>query len=270
MAARSVVPSSEAPAFLARARDLLRATDAITLSDGTRLPIDDAALAARLDGVPAVEEAIAAIDARISAIDRASRPGALTGSNADARLAQILRDRAVAPASPSLLELVAGWIVQRIGDVVGALARAGVSVDFLPYAIAGVGLGAALIVLSIVGRGVRERIRREAVVRGAAGSAAADPATHLRLADAALAAGRLREALHELYLYALTSLTAHEIVRFDPALTDRELLARAAGIAEIGALRSLVTLHERVWFGLKPAQGDDLASARDLARRIAA
>jgi len=270
MAARSVVPASEATGFLARARDLLRATDAITLADGTRLPIDDAALAARLDGVPAVDEALASIDARIAAVDRASRPADLTGPNADARLAQILRDRATAPTQPSLLELVAGWIVERIGDVVRALARAGVSVDFLPYAIAGVGVGTALIVLAILGRGVRERIRREAVIRGQVGVAAADPTVHLRLADAALAAGRLREALHELYLYALGSLAARETLRFDPALTDRELLARAAGIAEIGALRSLVTLHERVWFGLKPAHDDDLARARDLARRIAA
>ena len=62
----------------------------------------------------------------------------------------------------------------------------------------------------------------------------------------------------------------HETIRYDPALTDHELLARAAAIPQIGSLRDLVALHERVWFGLKPADRDDAARGRELAQRIAA
>jgi hypothetical protein len=97
-----------------------------------------------------------------------------------------------------------------------------------------------------------------------------DPAEHLRRADAAIAAGRSREGLHELYLFALAGLAAHETIRFDPALTDRELLARAAAIPQIAPLRALVALHERVWFGLKPAGPDDAARARALAEQVGA
>src|SRR5207253_7679891 len=114
------------------------------------------------------------------------------------------------------------------------------------------------LVLGILGRGVRERIRREALAGDVRVGATADPSAHLRLADAAIADGRARDALHELYLFALAMLAAHETIRFDPALTDRELLARAAAIPQIGSLRALVALHERAWFGLKPA---DLADA---------
>jgi len=136
--------------------------------------------------------------------------------------------------------------------------------------VSGLGLAIALIAAGILGRGVRERIRREALGADVRVGATDDPTEHLRRADAAIAAGRSREALHELYLFALASLAARETIRFDPALTDRELLARAAAIPEIGALRALVALHERVWFGLKPAGPDDATRARALAQQVGA
>jgi len=125
-------------------------------------------------------------------------------------------------------------------------------------------------VAGVPGRGVRERIRREVSSADVRAGTTDDPAEHLRRADAAIAAGRSREGFHELYLFALARLAAHETIRFDPALTDRELLARAAAIPQIAPLRTLVALHERVWFGLKPAGPDDAARARALAEQVGA
>jgi hypothetical protein len=268
LAARTA-PKVQQPDLVSRAALQLRATDAIRLADGSTIAIDDAALAARLGGDDdALVRALADLDARIAMADGAS-VSALTGPVVDERLRSVLRPRAAPDNDPGLIGLFAGLIAQLL-----AFLQRGTLSAVDPYlvlaAVAGLGLAIALLVLGILGRGVRERIRREAFAPDLRLGASEDPTAHLRRADAAIAAGRPRDALHELYLFALAMLAAHETIRFDPALTDRELLARAAAIPQIGSLRELISLHERVWFGLKPADREDAARARALAERVAA
>ena len=248
---------------------MLRTTDTIRLLDGSTLAIDDAALASRLGGDDdAMIRAIADLDARIAMADGAA--GArLSGAVVDDRLRSVIRARPAAQNDPGLIGLLVVLLAQAV-SFVGRGTLAAVDPYFLFAAVAGIGLGIAFLVLGILGRGARERIRREVLAGDVRVGASEDPAAHLRRADAAIAAGRSRDALHELYLYALVMLAARETIHFDPALTDRELLARAAAIPQIGSLRALVALHERVWFGLKPADLDDTARARELAERVAA
>jgi hypothetical protein len=92
---------------------------------------------------------------------------------------------------------------------------------------------------------------------------------HLRAADAAIAAGRSRDALHALYLYVVTTLEVRETIHYDPALTDRELLLRAAAIPHADSLRDLVGLYERSWFGMRDPSRDEARRARDLALLVA-
>jgi hypothetical protein len=255
---------------LSQAVLLLRSTDAISLADGSTLTIDDMALAARLAGDDdALLRAIADLDVRIGMADGASA-SRVTGALVDDRLRAVLRPRPAAPGTDlGLIGQLLALFLQAFAFVQRGVVS---SVDpyFVVAVVAGVGLAIALLVLGILGRGVRERIRREALAGDVRVGASEDPAAHLRRADVAIDAGRPRDALHELYLFALAMLAAHGAIRFDPALTDRELLARAAAIPQIAALRALVELHERAWFGLKPASGDDAARARELAERIAA
>lgn len=275
--ARSLVLSARAAAaaqrlvLVGRAAVLLRSTDAVTLADGSTLAIADAALATRLGpgDDDALARAIADLDLRIAMVDRASSTG-LTGAAVDERAREVVRARpATRPSDPSLIDL----FQVLVGQVVSFLARGTLSaVDpvFVVAAAAGLGLAIALLVLGTLGGGVRERIRREGLGRDVRVGPVEDPGVYLRRADAAIAAGRVREGLHELYLFALATLAARETIRFDPALTDRELLAHAAAIPEIGSLRALVALHERVWFGLKPADDADAVRARELAQQVAA
>jgi len=265
-------PSNQRAGVLARAATMLRATDTITLRDGSTLPIDDSALAARLSGADdaALVGALADLDAHIAAAERASASGGPSGPAVDDALRALLRARAVPSAGePSILDLFLA-LVERAFSFVQRGTLAAVDPRIVVTIVSGLGLAVALIVAGVLGRGVRERIRREALSPEIRVSATDDPAEHLRRADAAIAAGRSRDALHELYLFALASLAAHETIRFDPALTDRELLARAAAIPQIDPLRALVALHERVWFGLKPAGQDDAVRARALAEQVGA
>ena len=273
-AARST-PRAQQPSILARAALLLRTTDAIRLADGSIIAIDDAALAGRLDQTDdaALLASLADLDARIALADGAAAASRLTGAAVDEQLRAVTRPKP-APAEPDTGLL--GLIVVFVGLIRSAwqLVVRGTAGSIDPYVViatvAGLGLGIALLVLGILGRGVRERIRREALSGDLRVGTAADPAVHLIRADAAIAEGRPRDALHELYLFALATLAAHETIRFDPALTDRELLARAAAIPQIAQLRDLVAIHERVWFGLKHADREDALRARGLAERIAA
>ena len=54
-----------------------------------------------------------------------------------------------------------------------------------------------------------------------------------------------------------------------PALTDHELLLRAAAIPNADALRDLVALYERAWFGLREPDAAEAERARSLATRVA-
>jgi hypothetical protein len=263
-------PNAQQATLLAQAADVLRSTDAIRLADGSTLTIDDTALASRLKGDDAaLVRVLADLDARVAMADVALASH-LTGAQVDDRLRSVTpAPPAPAANDPGLIGLFLGLVALVIAFVARGTLSA-VDPVFVVAVVAGLGLAIALLVFGVLGRGVRERIRREALAADARVGTAEDPTAHLRRADAAIAAGRPRDALHELYLFALAMLAAHETIRFDPALTDRELLARAAAIPEIGALRALVALHERVWFGLKPASGEDAARARELAEQVAA
>jgi hypothetical protein len=270
MASRSTIPSFRGD-YMARASALLRRTEAVRLLDGTVVAVDDSALAARLaPDDPAIASALRDIDADINKVSGLIRPPVIVPAEADAAVRRVLGARRGSSADLTVFELIGLWVSERLAGLLSDLAKTGIDVGLAPYLLAGVGVALAAIVAAILGRGLRERIRLEARAPGLSTSQGADPAIHLALADDALARGAIRAALHELYLYALAALAARETIRYDPSLTDRELLARAAGVAEIEPLRRLVGLHERVWFGLKPAAAADVAEARALATRIAA
>ena len=261
--ARSLA-GADREAALTRARLLLLATTAITLPGG-ELTIDDSALAERLvSSDAALDAGVALLDAQLALVSRAISPS-LDAARSDAALRDVLRAVESAQASPSLLDAIVRALQRFLAGLEGPRVDFGVVWPALGI------LGAAIIffVVATLGRGLGERVRTEVALREAAGADRADPARHLRAADEALAAGRPRDAIHALYLFALTSLVAREAIRFDPALTDRELLVRAAAIPHADALRDLVALYERSWFGLRDPGADEARRARTLAMRVA-
>ena len=250
---------------MSRARLTLLATTAITLPSG-ELAIDDGALADRIVADNAsLDAAVALIDAQIAFAARAISPS-IDAARSDAALRDALRPVADAQASPSLIDAIA----ERAPALPRSDSRVRASTSASLWPLVGI-LGAAIIffVVATLGRGLGERVRTEVALREAVGADRPDPARHLRAADDALAAGRPREAIHALYLFALTSLVAREAIRYDPALTDRELLVRAAAIPHAEALRDLVGLYERSWFGLRDPGADEARRARSLAMRVA-
>jgi len=251
-------------AAVTRARVILSATTAISLPAGD-LPISDVALADRITSDNAsIEAALVLIDAQLALSERALDPS-FDAARSDAALRDALGGVDASSGSVSFLDAIILALQRFLAGLPGP------QVDFgLIWPLLGV-LGAAIIffVVATLGRGLGERVRTEVALREAVGADRPDPARHLRAADEALAGGRPREAIHALYLFALTTLVAREAIRYDPALTDRELLVRAAAVPNADALRDLVALYERAWFGLRDPGADEARRARSLALRVA-
>jgi hypothetical protein len=247
-----------------RARLILSSTTAVALPSGT-LSIDDGSLVDRLTSTNASLDAeLALIDAQLALASRGLSP-AIDATRSDAALRDALRTVEVAGASGSFVDAIVRALQRFLAGLEGPRADFG-----LVWPLVGI-LGAAVIffVVATLGRGLGERVRTEVALREVAGADRPDPAGYLRAADEALAAGRPREAIHALYLFALHTLVAREAIRYDPALTDRELLLRAAGVPHADALRDLVALYERSWFGLRDPGHEEAQRARSLAMQVA-
>jgi Domain of unknown function (DUF4129) len=260
------VGTADQERMLTQATALLRQTTAIQ-SHGETVPVDDGPIAELLAGPNGANGALAILDAYIATADRARQAG-IDPATADARLREVLGSAGSAGTSLSGVAALLDWISTRLTEFFSGL-RGIPDLRFLPWIVAAFGIGLILVIVATLGRGVRERVRREVLLPDRALARADDPAAHRRAAEAALAGGRAREAIHELYLYVLQSLAARELIRYDPALTDHELLLRAAAIPNADALRDLVALYERAWFGLREPDAAEAERARSLATRVA-
>ena len=260
------VGTGERERLLAQASTLLRQTTALQ-SRGETVPIDDGPIAVLFADANGANEALAILDAYIVTADRAVQ-SSIDPATADARLREVLGNAGGAGTAVSGIGALAQWIQTRLAAFLSGL-RGIPDLRFLQWGVAALGIGLVLFIVATLGRGVRERVRREVLLPDRALARAEDPAAHRRAAEAALAGGRAREAIHELYLYVLRSLAARELIRYDPALTDHELLLRAAAIPNADALRDLVALYERAWFGLREPDAAEAERARSLATRVA-
>ena len=252
--------------MLTQATALLRQTTAIE-SHGETVPVDDGAVADLLAGPNGANATLAILDVYIATADRAVDRG-IDPAVADARLREVLGSAGDAGTSLSGVAALLDWISSRLAAFFSGL-RGIPDLSFLPWIVAALGVGLALFIVATLGRGLRERVRSEVLLPDRALARAEDPAAHRHAAEVALAGGRAREAIHELYLYVLLSLAARELIRYDPALTDHELLLRAAAIPNADALRDLVGLYERAWFGLREPDAAEAEHARSLATRVA-
>jgi len=253
--------------LIADAQSTVRTTHQVALPSGDTLAVDDSALALGIETSDAsLDAAIARVSAHILLVSRIGSP-AIDAATADAQLRQIVEQQSAASgsANPDLFDALGRLILRFVSGLRGP----GIGFAQLWPFIGTLGIAVILFILATLGRGLPERVRREVLVRGGPAEERVDPAMHLRVADAALTSARPRDAIHALFLYAITALAARETIRYDPALTDSELLVRAAAIPHADALRDLVGIYERSWFGLRDPSVDEARRARELALRVA-
>jgi uncharacterized protein DUF4129 len=260
-----VAADAQRPAIVERVRTALLQTTAVQSADGLVIALDDSRVARRLTTTTAaIDAGVADVDQLIAIADRAANPP-FNVAQANARL----RDLGVAEEARSTsndLFTAIGSLLARLFPSADAQLPPG-SVE-LTLTIAGAGLLA--VIVAILLRGVRERIRRETVQPGAHAEATASAAVQLAAAERAAISGDPRAALHAFYRYAILTLAERRMLRYEPSLTDRELLERASALPQLETLRELISLHDRAWFGLKGATVEEADHARDLAERAVA
>ena len=260
-----VAADAQRPALIERARTTLLQTTGLRTADGTLIALDDSSVARRLAATTAaIDAGIADVDQLAAIADRAANPPFNV-----ARANALLREAAAAEetrAESNDLFAALGALLARLFPSGNANLPPG-SVE-LTLTIAGAAL--LVVIAAILVRGVRERIRRETLQPGAHAEAAASAAVQLAAAERAALSGDPRAALHAFYRYAILTLAERRMLRYEPSLTDRELLERASSLPQVETLRELISLHDRAWFGLKGATVEEADHARALAERAVA
>jgi hypothetical protein len=259
-----VATDAQRPALVERVRTTLLQTTGVRAADGSIIALDDSSLARRVTATTAaIDAGIADLDQLVAIADRAANPP-FDVAQANARLREVAAAEETRSGSNDLFSAIGALLARLFPS--GASPPPG-SVE-LTLAIAGAGL--LVVVAAILVRGVRERIRRETMQPGAHAEAAASAAVQLAAAERAALSGDPRAALHAFYRYAILTLAERRMLRYEPSLTDRELLERASSLPQLETLRELISLHDRAWFGLKGATVEEADHARALAERAIA
>lgn len=259
-----VAADAQRPALVERVRTTLLQTTAVRTADGSVIALDDSSLARRLSATTAaIDAGIADVDQLVAIADRAANPP-FDVAQANARLREVAAAEETRSGSNDLFAAIGALLARLFPS--GANLPPG-SVE-LTLTIAGAGL--LVVIGAILVRGVRERIRRETMQPGAHAEAAASAAVQLAAAERAALSGDPRAALHAFYRYAILTLAERRMLRYEPSLTDRELLERASSLPQLETLRELISLHDRAWFGLKGATVEEADHARALAERAVA
>lgn len=261
--ARASVATARGPLVI-NAQSLLRRTDQLALASGESIAVDDSALATVDVSDAAIDAAIARLDTSIAFVAHIGAP-AVDAAKADARLRELVASAPSQASNGDLFDAITSAIVRFLSGLEGP----GVDLTVLWPALGLLGISVVVFIVAVLGRALPERVRKEVLVRGGAIDQRVDPAVHLRAADAAIASSRARDAIHSIFLYAISALAEREVIRYDPALTDRELVMRAAAIPHADAFRDLVAIYERSWFGLREPSVDEARRARALALRVA-
>ena len=200
---------------------------------------------------PDTAGALAGLRATLDEVSGRARPR--TGGEPEAELARVLSRREFLPERPGPLEAlwprIADWLRSLLGD--RNLPRGPSRDEAAPWLAGAAGL-AALAVGLYVALSLRRTVAA-ASARLAPAAPARPAAADLFARAASLAgAGEYREAARHLYL--ATMFRGEELgrLRFDRALTNRELLARAregGGPELVERLRPLVERFDRFWYG---------------------
>jgi hypothetical protein len=129
------------------------------------------------------------------------------------------------------------------------------------------GIGAVIVVIVYFARGLQMQ-------RATAETPAPDddPTTSNEAHDRAAEAERAsdyRSAVRYLYLACLLLLDERGLLRYDPALTNREHLQRAASHPQLAdLLRPVVNMFDRVWYGFAPVDDALYREFRQTVERL--
>lgn len=253
----------------------LRRMSAVVMPDGSRVRPDLAAPITALEMAPPdVAAAEAGLQTLLAELDRAETAGRARGNDdARTRLQRVL-ERSEFNARPRVNafdELVLrAWttLVEWVGRLSVPLALLFPGLDLrLLAALAGLLLVGGLVFWAV--RGLRRTMGPEVYSAPTSGDEARTTPEELRGRALELAErGEFRSAVRVLYLAVLLQWDERGKLRFDRALTNREVLAQLGDDEDavaIRRLRPLVERFDRSWYGAAPCSLEEYAEFERLA-----
>ena len=162
---------------------------------------------------------------------------------------------------------VVRWVVAEIIRLIGRLLDGnGAAVS---YATVAVGVAVTAAAGLMVRRLLRGTLATEAALAGAGPTRPVRADEELARARSLAEAGDLRAAIHHRYLAVLRRLDERGLLRFDRALTNRELLPRVPADAAVAtSLAPLVARFDRLWYGQSTCSREEHEEFARLADRV--
>ncbi len=232
---------------VAEAKRLLSDVSVVRLDDGRQMSLANEAWMAALDEKP--QEAP---DLLREAANALRYPATTLPPDARQQLKQVLARPEFQAAQPTLWERFLNWL----RDQLPALPQGAASELFgelLIWLIVAISLLVVSGVLFSFLRGLRQNLLSEELAEQLAGDIPLYASEAQQRATEAASTGNFREAMRLLYLAALLHLDEVGLIRFDRALTNREVLASVSNNEALRALLApVVTQFDRVWYGHAP------------------
>lgn len=165
------------------------------------------------------------------------------------------------------------WLQDKLGFLFprGATRTVSSALSGILYVLAGVTLVAVLVFLVRAALPLFTRDRRRARPQAPPAPAKVEtPESLLALADTRARAGDLRGAAQALFRWMLLGLHRAGRLEYDPALTNREHLARLKGDAGVrDTFARLSRQFELAWYGFQPVAPEEFAAFRADCHRLA-
>jgi hypothetical protein len=224
-----------------KAEQLLGSLRAVTLENGTTINLADQAWETLVEQ----PSEVAAATLRDLA-QRLREPQSTLPDDSRQRLEEVLARPEFQDAQPTLLERFLRWLSELLPDA---------SPDMRGLVDAAVGVFGVLVIGALIFFVVRivRHNWREGETLESFGEIPIHATEAQAKATSAAGAGDFREAMRLLYLAALLHLDEVGLLRFDRALTNREVLATVVNRTPLhAALSPVVTQFDRVWYGHAP------------------
>lgn len=243
------LPVAERTPLLAQARAVLEPIRSVRLASGASITIDNASILALVQDANKTDQAAD----RLTALRRAlAATPAVLNPNDLTTLRDILNKPpfhfdAAAPWWADLLQRILEFWNSLFGRAVGGVFEAR---DWFVLA----GLIVVIVVVLYFVRNLRRNlVSEQALVPLLNESEVRSPAEAFDNAQRFINAGDYRSAVRQLYLATLLILDQRGKIKYDPTLTNRQVLRQAANDPRTtAALVPIVETFDRVWYGFEP------------------
>jgi hypothetical protein len=246
---KSAKSPGESP--LAQAADRIEAVKWVQLASGEIVPVDNAQLVTDLRVPSPGWLELNRLESRLRALTETHRDWSRASPDpfAMSKLQEVLARPEFQPQAPRQ----PSWFQEWLNEQLSRIGLRNVRLPNLNWAITLVGVMVLAAVVFFFIRTLRANLVSRQDLEEAINGGKLSSSSALKQAQQLAAGADYRSAVRYLYLAAVLSLDERGLLRFDKALTNREVLRQTSTHAQLKSeLRPVVETFDQVWYGLQP------------------